>query len=180
MFASLRHLFGWSSTRSALARISCWRIWRSFSNCWPCTQTTRASALHPAQVVLGDLAAALVGMEDSPGSCGAANGGRVASSGFSPLLEMALPRQAGRRAKSREPRTSGAHLSQGGGQSDLGSSADPRRITQDGLPHLPAHRLALAATGGAPKPRSWPALARLSSQPRNALPRMLLNFVEDL
>jgi hypothetical protein len=88
----------------------------------------------------------------------------ASSSGFSPLLEMDLPSQAGRWAKTREPGTSGAHLSHGGGESDLASSADPRRITQARLPSLPAHRLALAATG-AQKPRCWPALARLFSQP---------------
>ena len=127
MFASLRLLIGWVinafrsrqdlmlenlALRQQLLALHAQRPGRRLSDL--------------AEVVLGDLAAALVGMEDSPGSCHTANGSAVASSGFSSLLEMALPRQAGRRAKTCEPRASGAHLSHGGGESDLGSSADPR------------------------------------------------------
>src|ERR1700758_2014932 len=116
----------------------------------------RFSASHKA--ILGSSAAALVGMENVSCSDPATNRGQLASGWLSPLLEIALPGLSGRWPKAGGQGNSGADLSYGGGEPDLGSTAYSRRVAEAGVPCIGAHGLTLAPAS-AQSSRSCPALA---------------------
>jgi hypothetical protein len=85
-------------------------------------------------------------MENASSSGYVTDCGRVASGGLSPVLEVALPSQAGRWPKASGPGDSGADLLHGCREPDVGSTPHSWRAAEAGLPCIGANRLTLAAT----------------------------------
>jgi putative transposase len=133
MFSSLRHFIGWivsalgSRKDLILENLALRQQLLSLHNKRP------RRRLSNAQAVLGCSAMALVGMESSSYSGQASNRGGVASGWFSPVLEMALPSQPGRWATASEQGSSGADLSPGCGEPDVGSTSDSRELLKLGF-----------------------------------------------
>jgi hypothetical protein len=104
------------------------------------------------------------GMAEAAGSGNPKNGDGVAPCRLPSVLEMAIQSQAPGRSQALRQEDSGADLSHGGGESDLGSTSYPRLIAKTWLQRFGTDGLTLAAASPT-QPRRGQALADVSAQP---------------
>jgi len=107
------------------------------------TKAPSAEVCYSRQIVLGNLAAALAGMETSVDSCPARDRCSLASGRIQVVLDLALAASKPRGKKMRPQRIARTHLPHGCREPDLGRAANSRGIEDAGLRYFGANGVAL-------------------------------------